>query len=134
MQGTVLNLVAAESDPARQTIAQIASQERPETLVKELSRIQHLSLPPHHPLTSQDSHPQRLEKIFLSTYERKPADFEALLGMPGVGPRTMRALNLLSELVSGVAPTSETPPATALPTGAKTAIPTRWTGRHMIGP
>ena len=46
----------------------------------------------------------------LKTYERQPEDFATLLGMPGVGARTLRALSLVGELVYG-APVSITDPA-----------------------
>ncbi|MEE9203304.1 MAG: DUF763 domain-containing protein [Dehalococcoidia bacterium] len=122
-RGPALNLVAAESHPARQVIPQIAGQARPEKLVRELTRIKELSLPPHHPLTAKDIHPHRLAKIFLSTYERKPADFEALLGTPGVGPRTLRALSLLSEVVWGVAPSFRDPARYSFAHGGKDGYP-----------
>jgi len=35
-------------------------------------------------LSLSDIHPDRLSKIFLSTYERKPKNFESLLGLEGV--------------------------------------------------
>ena len=108
-QGPVLNLVARESDRARDTIAHVAG-ERPDKVVHELERIAQLDLPPRHHLLREDIHPERLEKIFVSTYERKPEDFETLLGMPGVGPKTLRALSLLSELLYG-APVSFRDPA-----------------------
>ena len=95
-----LNLVAHESDEARQVSSELA-REQPERLTKELKRLQELALPPRHHLLLQDIHPERLERIFIKTYERQPEDFEQLLGMEGVGPKTIRALALLSELVYG---------------------------------
>lgn len=103
--GKVLNLVAQESTQARSVITQVASQEKPEKVVLELKHLTSLDLPHRHHIELADIHPDRLEKIFLSTYERKPEDFESLLGMPGVGAKTLRALSLLVELVHGV-PTS----------------------------
>ncbi|MDP3064853.1 MAG: DUF763 domain-containing protein [Chloroflexota bacterium] len=116
--GPVLNLVASESDAARKAIAWAATQEQPQKLVGDLERIASprlgpgasLKLPARHHILSADLHPQRLEKILLSTYERQPKDFEALLALEGVGPATMRALSLLSELVYG-APASARDPA-----------------------
>ncbi|MGQ9602419.1 MAG: DUF763 domain-containing protein [Candidatus Bipolaricaulia bacterium] len=103
-RGEALNLVSKESSEARQVTTELAC-ERPERLAKELERLkvqgQGLSLPPRHQLLLQDIHPERLEKIFLKTYERQPEGFEALLSLEGVGPKTVRALALLSELVYG---------------------------------
>ncbi|HAL61900.1 MAG TPA: DUF763 domain-containing protein, partial [Chloroflexi bacterium] len=78
--------------------------EKPERLVKEIKRLQTLDLPTHHEVSLRDIHPDRLEKIFLSTYERQPQNFEELLGMQGVGPKTIRALSLISELLYGAQP------------------------------
>lgn len=101
-RGEALNLVSKESSEARQVTTELAC-ERPERLAKELERLQDqgLSLPSRHQLLLQDIHPERLEKIFLKTYERQPEGFEALLSLEGVGPKTVRALALLSELVYG---------------------------------
>lgn len=99
-RGEALNLVSRGSNKARRVSAELAC-ERPERLAKELERLRELSLPPRHQLLLQDIHPERLEKIFLLTYERQPGGFEELLSLEGVGPKTIRALALLSELVYG---------------------------------
>ena len=109
-RGKVLNLVAEESAPARDTITSIASQQRPEALIKELEGLKKLDLPRHHHLSLEDIHPQRLEKALLLSYERQPHSFEELLGLEGVGPKTLRALSLISHLVYGV-PSSIRDPA-----------------------
>ena len=109
-RGRVLNLVAQESEWARRTIAQVAAEERPDKLVRDLERVVRLELPRRHHLLQEDIHPQRLQKILVSTYERKPENFEALLALRGVGSKTLRALSLLSELLYG-APASFRDPA-----------------------
>ncbi len=94
----VLNMVSGESSEARKVIAVIAG-ERPDGLIKEVKRLQGLELPSHHQVLIRDIHPDRLYKILLKTYENPPKDFEVLLGTEGVGPKTIRALALISELV-----------------------------------
>ena len=79
----------------------LLSQEKPWWLVGELKKLKNLELPAHHQVLIQDVHPDRLARIFLKTYERQPEDFEQLLGMIGVGPKTIRALSLIAELVYG---------------------------------
>ena len=98
-RGETLNLVATESEPARDTIAQIATEDKPEKIIAQLKKLKTLELPSRHHLILQDIHPDRLAKIFLQTYEQQPEDFEKLLGLEGVGPKTLRALSLISELV-----------------------------------
>lgn len=46
-----------------------------------------------------DIDPKRLYRIFIKTYETQPEGFERLLGIEGVGPKTIRALSLVSELI-----------------------------------
>jgi len=122
-RGQALNLVASESDPARTTIAKIVNNEKPEALMAELKRIKTLTLPAHHYLSTEDLHPDSLSKILLSTYERQPEDFEQLLGLQGVGPKTIRALSLISELVYGVPPSYRDPARYSFAHGGKDGIP-----------
>ncbi|MBI4294717.1 MAG: DUF763 domain-containing protein [Chloroflexi bacterium] len=110
LRGQALNLVAADSSQARSTIATIVAQGRPEKLITDLDRLGRLELPSRHHITPQDVNPKRLRTILLRTYELQPASFEALLGLAGVGARTIRALSLISELVYGV-PSCYTDPA-----------------------
>ena len=121
--GSALNMVAAESEGARAVATQVASEETPENLVKELNKLKSLDLPSRHYLSLQDLHPDRLEKIFLHTYERKPECFESLMEMQGVGPKTIRALSLISELVWGVAPSFQDPARYSFAHGGKDGIP-----------
>ncbi len=47
----------------------------------------------------RDLDPKLVHTVLLRTYEAAPADFEALLALPGVGARSVRALALIAELV-----------------------------------
>ena len=58
----------------------------------------------------RDLNPKLVRTVLLKTYEAAPADFEALLSVPGVGARSLRALALVAELVHG-APASVRDPA-----------------------
>lgn len=121
-KGVALNMVARESDSAREVSTQL-SWERPDVLLKELKRLKTLEMPRRHHTTPEDIHPDRLYKIFLSTYEKRPEDFERLLGMEGVGPKTIRALSLISELVYGVKPSVEDPVRYSFAHGGKDGYP-----------
>jgi hypothetical protein len=118
-----LNLVASESDPARSTITDIATNEKPEQVLAELKKIKTLTLPRHHPIGVNDLHPDSLNKIILSTYERQPENFEKLLGLKGVGAKTIRALSLISELVHGVPPSYQDPARYSFAHGGKDGYP-----------
>ena len=105
----VLNLVAKTSAPAQLTITEL-SHEPPECVAAQLDRLKSLSMPRRHAVELSDIHPENLRKAFVSTYERQAEDFETLLGLPGVGPKTVRALALIAELVYDT-PASRTDPA-----------------------
>ena len=122
-RGQALNLVAQESAPARLTVSQIATEQKPESVLAELRRLKTLSLPSRHYLSTSDLHPDSLAKILLSTYERQPPGFAELLGLKGVGAKTIRALSLISELVYGVAPSYRDPARYSFAHGGKDGIP-----------
>jgi hypothetical protein len=121
--GQALNMVASESGPARDTVTELVIEEKPEKLLAELKRLKTLDLPPRHHLTMQDIHPDRLSKIIISAHDRAPEDFERLLGLEGVGPKTIRALSLVSELVYGVAPSFRDPARYSFAHGGKDGHP-----------
>ena len=121
-RGEVLNMVAQESEEARHVSALLA-REMPGKLVSDLQRLQDLELPSRHQVWLADVDPRRLEKIFLSTYEQQPQNFEALLGMSGVGPKTIRALSLLSEIVYGAKVSTRDPARFSFAHGGKDGYP-----------
>jgi hypothetical protein len=59
----------------------------------------------------------------LKTYERAPEDFETLLGIEGVGPKTLRALALASELLHGTVAMMRDPARFAFAHGGKDGTP-----------
>ncbi len=121
-RGVVLNMVAEESDRCRDLSAELAGQ-NPDKLVGELKRLQTLEMPARHHLQPSDIHPDKLARIFLKTYERQPQDFEHLLGMEGVGAKTIRALALVSELVYGARASVRDPARFSFAHGGKDGQP-----------
>jgi len=122
-RGQALNLTASESATARTTIAQVAAEEKPENILADLRMIKTLDLPSHHNLSAEDVHPDRLQKIFHLAHERKPRSFEELISLEGVGPKTIRALSLVSELVQGVTSSFRDPVRYSFAHGGKDGIP-----------
>ena len=125
-----LNLVAHENDAVRQASAELASQ-KPEVTLNALEdatvRLKPdttLMMPRRHALLPElDVASPYLEKILLKTYERAPENFESLLGIEGVGPKTLRALALASELVHGTPATMRDPARFAFAHGGKDGTP-----------
>jgi hypothetical protein len=123
IRGRTLNLVASESSPARTTINEIATEKKPEALLADIKKLQTLELPARHQIEVADIHADSISKILLSAYERQPQNFEQLLGLQGVGPKTIRALSLISELIYGVAPSYRDPTRYTFAHGGKDGIP-----------
>jgi hypothetical protein len=67
--------------------------------------------------------PRNVRKILIRTYEAAPADFQQLLGLPGVGQKSMRALAILSELLYGTRPSFEDPARYSFAHGGKDGTP-----------
>jgi hypothetical protein len=80
-------------------------------------------MPSRHALELRDVDPHRLESVLLTTYERAPQDFETLLGMAGVGARTLRALALVSEVIYGTSASTRDPARFAFAHGGKDGTP-----------
>ena len=96
----ILNLVAREGEENRRASAQI-SIEHPDRVIGEFKKIQTLELPARHDVTPDQIGRKYFHRILLKTYEEQPDNFERLLGLNGVGPKTLRALSLMAELVYG---------------------------------
>ncbi len=105
----LLNMVASEAESNRQAVTYL-SKEKPEKVEAEAKNIIECNLSRRHPVTIEDLNPRYFHKILLKTYERQPNDFQKLLEIEGVGPKTLRALALIAELLYG-APISTRDPA-----------------------
>jgi hypothetical protein len=95
--GEILNLTAAEASSTRQGILDIAS-EKPEKMMQEF---QQLLMPSHHNVQSKDVDLKRMGTVLWLAHETQPEDFEDLLLLKGVGPRTVQSLTLVSEVIHG---------------------------------
>ncbi|UCD85573.1 MAG: DUF763 domain-containing protein [Deltaproteobacteria bacterium] len=121
-RGECLDMVARESGKAREVTAELAN-EKPERLIKELERLKSLELPSRHHILVRDMNPERLKGIFLRTYEAQPKGFESLLVIKGVGPKSIRALSLISELIYGTSPSFQDPARFSFAHGGKDGHP-----------
>ncbi len=121
-RGKALNLVAGEGEENRAAAAGLAL-EHPDRIMKEAGKLDILRLPAGHPVPGDQIDPKYLHKILTSTYERRPGNFEALLGMPGVGAKTLRALSLLAELIYGAKPSYRDPARFSYAHGGKDGHP-----------
>ena len=123
VRADTLNLVAGDSGDVRRASAELASLP-PETTLRAIEHVPDLRLPARHQLFPEiDVDTRYLSKILLKTYERGPENFETLLGIEGVGPKTLRALALASELIYGTHASTQDPARFAFAHGGKDGIP-----------
>ena len=78
----------------------------------------------HHSVEWEDfSKSKYLEKILAKVSYEQPNTYEKLLATKGVGPKTMRALALVSEIIYGATPSYEDPARYSFAHGGKDATP-----------
>jgi hypothetical protein len=118
----VLNMVASESEESRRASALLAA-EPPDKLARELRRVRELELPARHHIIAADIRPESFERTLAKAYENPPEGFEALLGTRGVGPKTIRALALIADLLYGAKPSLRDPATFSFAHGGKDGIP-----------
>ncbi|MEL6143667.1 MAG: DUF763 domain-containing protein, partial [Bacteroidota bacterium] len=105
-QGEILNLTDRQARPTRSGILEIAD-ERPETILREA---RHLKTPTYKDLKFTDVDLRRLGSILWTAKEVDTGQFEDLLLLKGLGPRTLQSLTLVSEIIHGT-PSRFTDPA-----------------------
>ena len=69
-----------------------------------------LVMPSRHEIKAEDIDLKRLGAVLATAYESQPKNFENLLLTPGLGPRTLQSLTLVSEVIYGT-PSRFTDPA-----------------------
>jgi uncharacterized protein len=96
-QGQILNMVAREAIPAQHGIMEI-TKENPDRMMNE---VQQLIMPHHHDVRAKDVDIKRLGSILWLAHDKQPGDFEELLLLEGLGPRTLQSLAMVSEVIHG---------------------------------
>jgi len=94
-------LVEAESD------AEIRQRQK---IQIEVENSRNIVMPAHHEVLAQDVDLKRLGGVLATAYQSQPKDFEELMLTPGLGPRTLQSLALVSEVIYG-SPSRFTDPA-----------------------
>ena len=129
-----LNLTAKKSRNNRQISSQLVK-DSPKTFLKDINLIQKktdgqltlMEMPNiefyHHPVEKEKFDLKRLEKTIFMANQFKPDNFQKLLELKGVGPRTIRALSLVSELIYGAKPSYQDPARYSFALGGKDGTP-----------
>jgi hypothetical protein len=137
-----LNLVAKESRKNKEISTELVREE-PKTFLRDIrfiSEKQNLLIKQrrlpgfcemelndvefyHHPVEKEKFDLKRLKKTIEKAHFLKPENFEQLLMTEGVGPKTIRALSLVSEIIYGAKPSYEDPARYSFAHGGKDSTP-----------
>lgn len=81
-----------------------------------------LTLPSHHPVLDTDLSPREFE-VLNKAWELQPDSYEELISLKGMGPKKIRALALISDLVYGDRPSWNDPVKYSFTHGGKDGFP-----------
>ncbi|MCO6149340.1 DUF763 domain-containing protein [Flavobacterium sp. NRK1] len=118
-QGKILNLTAATAADTREKSLLIVN-EHPDRVLKEIN---HLVMPNHHDVRMKDVNMKRLGAMLWVAHENKPQDFEELLMLKGMGPRTIQSVSLVSEIIYGTPTRFDDPARFSFAHGGKDGHP-----------
>lgn len=96
-QGDILNLVDKQATPTQTAILEI-TKEHPDKMIKEIVK---MVLPKYKGIRPKDVDLKRLGSILWLAQETETTEFEDLLLLKGLGPRTLQSLALVSEVIHG---------------------------------
>lgn len=119
-QGQILNLTAESAQSTRDSIYSL-TRDNSALILKEAQRI--LTLPSHHNVKNVNVNLKRLGGVLVAVEEAQPADFESLLLTKDLGPRTLRSLALVSEVIHGTPSRFEDPARFSFAHGGKDGHP-----------
>ena len=105
-QGKILNLTDKLASPTRESVLSL-SMEDPARMLPEIKK---LVMPGHHEVRAKDIDLKRLGGVLALAHEQEVKNFESLLLLEGLGPRTLQSLVLVSEVIHGT-PSRFTDPA-----------------------
>jgi len=129
VKGKALNMVAKESKESRKASVDLVK-DNPSRLKKYFSKQTTLfnygfSMPRNHHIQLKNF------KSLMNIYEFQPRNYEELLSINGVGPKTVRALALLSDLIYGARPSWNDPVKYSFAHGGKDGMPYPVNGETM---
>lgn len=102
----IVNLTDRRAAPTRELQVAMA-RGGPDRVLADLRRLRegdpapHLRMPERHAVMREDIVVERIHAGLRAAADRGPEDFEELLLVPGVGPRTIYALSLIAEVIHG---------------------------------
>ena len=104
--GEILNLVDKQAKPSQEAILSM-TKEHPDSMMREIKQ---LIMPGYCHVKPKDVDLKRLNGVLWLAQESQSTNFEELLLLKGMGPRTLQSLALVSEVIHGT-PSRFTDPA-----------------------
>lgn len=118
-QGTIINLSDHRASQNRNGIVHFLSQ-HPD---KQLKEFRSLLMPRSHQIYPSYVNGKRLGAVLTLAYEKQFRNFVDTLLLPGIGPRTIQSLSLISEIIHGAPARFNDPARFAFAHGGKDGIP-----------
>jgi uncharacterized protein len=116
---TSLDLVLDNPDHLKKYFTK-KSLEKEQTTLDSYSK--QLIMPPHHPVLEIDLSSREFE-ILKNAWELQPNNYQELISLEGMGPKKIRALALISDLIYGDQPSWEDPVKYSFTHGGKDGYP-----------
>ncbi|MEL7119215.1 MAG: DUF763 domain-containing protein [Bacteroidota bacterium] len=118
-QGMILNLVSKEAKVTQKAILEISKQ-HPDKILKE---VPYLNLPKYCDVKAKDIDLKRLGSVLWLAQETEVGNFEDLLLLKGLGPRTLQSMTLVSEVIHGTPSRFSDPARYSFAHGGKSGKP-----------
>jgi len=118
-QGMIINLVDKNANSTQQGILNLTKQD-PSLMLAESRKI---LMPLHHEVKAKDINLKRLGAALAVAHEKDLRNFESLLLLEGIGPRTLQSLVLVSEVIHGTPSKFEDPARFSFAHGGKDGHP-----------
>ena len=115
----ILNFVDQDADMLRKNVVEL-TREKPREVIKA---VREAELPNRHDVRKSDVNMARLGSVLNLAYNRDIEKFDDLVMMHGVGPRTLKALAMASEIIHGDATRFEDPARFSFAVGGKDGRP-----------
>jgi hypothetical protein len=132
-EGEIVNLTDSRAATSRTAQLELLKDLGPDRILAQLgaqsgeapaqATLPHLVMPAYHDVRSSDVFTRRLHATLAAAAERGPVDFPELLLTPGVGPRTVRSLAMVAEVVHGAPYRFQDPARFSLAHGGKDRHP-----------
>ena len=117
--GPIINLSDSRAEKNRDGIIEFLSQ-HPD---RQLTELRALSMSRGHQIKPAHVNSHRLGAVLTLAYEKQYRDFVDTLLLPGLGPRTIQSLSLVSEVIYGAPGRFDDPARFAFAHGGKDGVP-----------